>query len=68
MNRKKILLTGAAGFIGANFLKRICLKKDIAENYSFVVLDSLTYAGHFPSIEKDLQENDHLSFVKMDIR
>ncbi|MBT5094537.1 MAG: dTDP-glucose 4,6-dehydratase, partial [Halobacteriovoraceae bacterium] len=30
--------------------------------------DSLTYAGHFPSIEKDLQENDHLSFVKMDIR
>lgn len=63
--KKKILLTGCAGFIGSNFLKKIAVPNT---DYDFVVLDALTYAGHYPTIEKDIIENDHLSFVEMDIR
>jgi dTDP-glucose 4,6-dehydratase len=62
---KKILLTGCAGFIGSNFLKKIAAKET---DYQFVVLDALTYAGHYPTIEKEINENEHLSFIKIDIR
>ncbi len=62
---KKILLTGCAGFIGSNFVKKIAVKE---QNYSFVILDALTYAGHYPTIEKEIEANEHLSFVKLDIR
>ncbi len=40
-SNKKLLVTGAAGFIGCNFL-RIALE----QGYSVVVLDAMTYAGH----------------------
>ena len=46
MNRKKILVTGAAGFIGSNFV-RMATKK----GYSVVGLDLLTYAGHRENLE-----------------
>ncbi|NCJ07936.1 dTDP-glucose 4,6-dehydratase [Synechococcales cyanobacterium C] len=36
-----ILITGGAGFIGANFVKQL-----LAENQRLVVLDKLTYAGN----------------------
>ncbi|MCO4755773.1 MAG: dTDP-glucose 4,6-dehydratase [Bacteriovoracaceae bacterium] len=62
---KKILLTGCAGFIGSNFVKEIAVNE---KGYNFVVLDALTYAGHYPTIQKDIEGNDHLSFVEMDIR
>lgn len=62
---KKILLTGCAGFIGSNFVKNIAVSE---KEYEFVVLDALTYAGHYPTIEKDIQENEHLSFKQIDIR
>lgn len=62
---QKILLTGCAGFIGSNFVKKIAARE---KDYEFVILDALTYAGHFPTIENDILENDHLSFIKMDIR
>ncbi len=62
---KKILLTGCAGFIGSNFVKKIAaLEKD----YEFLILDALTYAGHYPTIEEEISNNSHLSFVKADIR
>jgi len=63
--RNKILLTGCAGFIGSNFLKKIAVPNS---EYEFVILDALTYAGHYPTIEADIEANDHLSFVKADIR
>lgn len=63
--KNKILLTGCAGFIGSNFLKTIACQN---LEYSFVVLDALTYAGHYPTIKQDIENNDHLSFIKMDIR
>lgn len=39
---KTILLTGAAGFIGSNFLRYLYYKYP---HYSFIVLDALTYSG-----------------------
>jgi len=62
---KTILLTGCAGFIGANFLKTIATAN---KKYNFIILDALTYAGHYPTIEKDISENSHFKFIKGDIR
>ena len=60
---KKYLVTGAAGFIGANFLKYILNKhKDIF----VVVLDKLTYAGNLKNIEEELKDK-RVEFVKGDI-
>lgn len=60
---KKYLVTGAAGFIGANFLKYILNKhKDIF----VVVLDKLTYAGNLKNIENELKDK-RVEFVKGDI-
>ena len=44
---KTYLVTGAAGFIGANFLKYI-LKK--YEDINVIVVDSLTYVGNLGTI------------------
>ena len=41
---KTYLVTGAAGFIGANFLKYILKKYENRENIKVVVVDALTYA------------------------
>ena len=41
---KTYLVTGAAGFIGANFIKHMLAKYD---DIKIVVLDLLTYAGEF---------------------
>lgn len=63
--KKTILVTGAAGFIGSNFLKEICLKNDESQ---YVIADALTYAGCYQTIEKDIIDNDFISFEKVDIR
>ena len=47
---KTYLLTGAAGFIGANFLKYI-LKK--YEDINVIVVDALTYAGNLGTIKEE---------------
>lgn len=60
---KNYLITGAAGFIGANFLKYILNKhKDIF----IVVLDKLTYAGNLKNIEEELKDK-RVEFIKGDI-
>lgn len=60
---KIYLVTGAAGFIGANFLKYILNKyRDIF----VVVLDKLTYAGNLKNIEEELKDK-RVEFVKGDI-
>ena len=61
---KTYLVTGAAGFIGANFLKYILKKhKDI----KVIVVDSLTYAGNLGTIKEELKDN-RVKFEKVDIR
>ena len=60
---KNYLVTGAAGFIGANFLKYILNKYS---DIFVVVLDKLTYAGNLKNIEEELKDK-RVEFVKGDI-
>ncbi|WP_426710506.1 dTDP-glucose 4,6-dehydratase [Cetobacterium sp. SF1] len=60
---KTYLVTGGAGFIGANFVKYM-LKK--YEDIKIVILDKLTYAGNLGTIRKEL-EDSRVAFYKGDI-
>ena len=65
---KTYLVTGAAGFIGANFVKYLLHKKyRNDENVKVVVLDALTYAGNLGTIKDDI-DGKRCVFVKGDIR
>ena len=57
------LVTGGAGFIGANFVKYM-LKK--YEDIKIIILDKLTYAGNLGTIKEELQDS-RVVFVKGDI-
>ncbi len=57
------LVTGAAGFIGANYLKYMLAKYD---DVRIVVLDLLTYAGYLGTIADDI-DNERCIFVRGDI-
>ena len=59
----KILVTGGAGFIGANFVYYMLSKHT---DYKIVCIDALTYAGNLETLEKAL-ENPNFKFVKGDI-
>ncbi|MGL5786283.1 MAG: dTDP-glucose 4,6-dehydratase [Bacteroidales bacterium] len=59
----KILVTGGAGFIGANFVKYM-LKK--YSDIFIVILDKLTYAGNLGTIAEELKD-PRVVFVKGDI-
>lgn len=61
----KYLVTGAAGFIGANFVKYILQK--YGNEVEIVILDALTYAGNLLSIKEEI-ERENVTFVKGDIR
>ena len=61
---KTYLVTGAAGFIGSNFVKY--LLKKYGEDIQIIIVDALTYAGNLASI-KDEIKLDNVSFVKSDI-
>ena len=58
---KNILVTGAAGFIGANFAEYFVNKHP---DYKVIVLDKLTYAGNMDNLKKVM---DKITFVQGDI-
>ncbi len=60
---KSYLVTGAAGFIGANYVKYMLQKH---QDVKIVVLDLLTYAGYLGTIADDI-DNERCYFVKGDI-
>ncbi|MBR3608383.1 MAG: dTDP-glucose 4,6-dehydratase [Bacteroidales bacterium] len=60
---KKYLVTGAAGFIGANFVKYMLSKYD---DIYIVILDKLTYAGNLGTIKKEIEDR-RVEFVLGDI-
>ncbi|MBI5123535.1 GDP-mannose 4,6-dehydratase [Candidatus Roizmanbacteria bacterium] len=62
---KKIFITGAAGFIGSNVLEYLFQKYP---EYSFIVLDALTYAGNLKNIAPEIQKSSRFQFVYGDIR
>ncbi len=57
------LVTGGAGFIGANYLNYIVPQ---SKEYHYINLDALTYAANLSHIEVDRHSN--YTFVKGDIR
>ena len=64
---KTYLVTGAAGFIGANYIKYLLEKKYKDEDIRVIVLDLLTYAGNLGTIKADIDDNRCI-FVRGDIR
>ena len=61
MNKNNILVTGAAGFIGSNFVEYFIKKYP---EYNIVILDKLTYAGNMDNLEKII---DKITFIQGDI-
>ena len=59
---KNILVTGAAGFIGANFADLMVKKYEGV--YNIVVFDKLTYAGNIHNLDN---VKDKITFVQGDI-
>jgi len=58
---KTVLITGGAGFIGSNFVKYMFDKYD---DYHFIVLDLLTYAGSKENIPSYIQNSPRFSFIQ----
>ncbi|MBG6214163.1 dTDP-glucose 4,6-dehydratase [Cryobacterium sp. CAN_C3] len=64
----KILVTGGAGFIGSNFVRRTIEDKYPGlEDAEVVVLDALTYSGNLENLAP-IAESPRYSFVHGDIR
>jgi len=64
----RMLVTGAAGFIGSNFVRWIFERSGIpAGQHRIVVYDSLTYAGNLANLE-GLEGKHDYRFVRGDIR
>ncbi len=62
---KTYLVTGAAGFIGANFVKYLLNKEE--NDVKVIILDALTYAGNLGTIKDDI-DGERCIFVRGDIR
>ena len=59
MNKKNILVTGGAGFIGSEFVRQV-----VAKGYTPIVVDKLTYAG---DLERLKEVEGKYIFYKEDI-
>lgn len=57
------LITGGAGFIGSNFVKRMLATHPEAK---LVIFDALTYAGNLGTLAEELKDS-RITFVKGDI-
>ena len=58
----KLLVTGAAGFIGSSFARL-----SIQQGHAVLVLDALTYAGNLANLDA-IKDSPRYRFVKGDIR
>ena len=63
MSGRNILVTGGAGFIGANFVRMVLSERP---DFNVVTLDALTYAGNLANLDGFLDNPRH-KFVHGDI-
>ncbi|MDO8684594.1 MAG: dTDP-glucose 4,6-dehydratase [Armatimonadota bacterium] len=61
---KRLVVTGGAGFIGSNFVRRMVNR---CPDYRITVLDVMTYAGNLENLA-GLLDGEKVKFVKGDIR
>lgn len=59
----KVLITGAAGFIGSNFVFHM---RKAHPDYELIALDSLTYAGNLETLEP-VMKDEQFTFIRCDI-
>src|SRR6266550_9546346 len=60
----KLLITGGAGFIGANLIRHVIDRPEVER---LINLDALTYAGHLASLES-VSRHPKYVFEKVDLR
>lgn len=63
INKKALLITGGAGFIGSHLVRHFVKKYP---EYQIVNLDKLTYAGNLENL-RDIENAENYTFVKGDI-
>jgi len=64
---RTILVTGAAGFIGSNFVRMLVSRKDAAAA-KLIAFDKLTYAGNLANLQDLLDAHaNRITFIKGDI-
>ncbi|WP_047550990.1 dTDP-glucose 4,6-dehydratase [Psychroserpens sp. Hel_I_66] len=61
--KRKIIITGGAGFIGSHVVRLLVNKYP---DYQILNLDSLTYAGNLANL-RDIEEKENYTFIKGDI-
>ena len=63
MEKKHIIITGGAGFIGSHVVRLFVTKYP---EYHIINVDKLTYAGNLANL-KDIEDRPNYTFVKADI-
>lgn len=62
---RRILITGGAGFIGANFVRHLMGRHPRDE---LLVLDALTYAGGMDNFSEQIRQDPRFAFYHGDVR